>query len=125
MTELDAELGPLALEIIEEFGVTISYVFVGDEAVYNPATGTNEAPTSDPVDFKVAPPEEYNGVAIGASNGLIETGDKKLTASALSFTSQPTPEDRLKLGGEWYSVRQVQTVFSGELPCLYILQVRK
>lgn len=121
MTELDADIGPLALELIDEFGKPISYARV-TKLGYNPATGTAGGYEDFfPVKAIV---EEYNGQSFVV--GLVERGDKKLTVAAQAFTDGlPTANDRVELDNEFYSVVGVKTTYSGELPALFELQVRK
>ena len=125
MTELDGFLPDTALELIEEFGKAVDYKLIVSGA-YDPATGqAGSAETAVP-NVKVAPPEGYSATSVSGSGGLIETGDKKLTTAALYFIdySEPTPGDTVEFDGTVYTVQKVDTVYSGELPCLYILQVR-
>ena len=124
MTELDAELIPLTLETIEEYGKLIHYEYAG-ASNYNPATQTNTPAVIAPGDFKVAPPEDYDGRTIANSGGLIELGDKRVYAAAASFTREPSNSDKLtfQLEGSVWTVKRVKTVYSGELPCLYELQI--
>ncbi len=121
MTELDADLGPLALELIAEFGKLISYARVTN-LDYNPATATAGG-YEDAVDVK-AIIEEYNGHSF--VSGLIERGDKKVTVAAQSFPDgAPTANDRTVIDDTTYIVVGVKTTYSGELAALYELQVRR
>lgn len=123
MTELDAELGPAAVEVIEEFGKSVEYVLTS-EAVYDPSTGHAGSGETPVPGIKIAPPEDYSANAISSSGGLVEIGDKRLTVPALYFPTPPTEQDKVSFDGVTYIVVGVTTIYSGELPCLYILQVR-
>jgi hypothetical protein len=125
MTELDAELVPLALEVIEEYGKAVDYVLVKSKT-YDPATGNVSGDVMAVPGVKVAPPEDYPPRVTASSGGLIEVGDKKITTAAAYFVDYdaPTTGDHISYDGTTYYVRQVTTVFSGDLPCLYVLQVR-
>lgn len=126
MTEFDEELGPLALEIIEEFGKLFNYVVVED-GTYDPSTQANVTPEPTRLDaIKMAPPEDVSGYSV--ANGLAEAGDKKLHIPAQYFIDigkKPSPLDKAEFDGATWTVREVQEVFSGELPCLYIVRVGK
>lgn len=123
MTELDAELGPLAVEVIDEYGKAVEYWLV-EGTGYNTGTGQAGGAETPVPGVKVAPPEDYAARTVAGSAGLIERGDKKLTTAALYFPEAPTNGDKCRFDGTTYYVQDVQTVYSGELPCLYILQVR-
>lgn len=125
MTELDAEFVPLALEIIEEFGKEFDYTLTG-QSNYDPATQANTPDTVPLPGIKMAPPEDMGGYSV--ANGLAEVGDKKLLVPAAYFIEidkKPTPEDTCSFDAATWTVKNVKTYFSGELPCLYELQVRK
>jgi hypothetical protein len=122
MTELDAELPELALELIEEFGKLISYTIVGAGGAYNPATSSRASGAGQPFDVK-AIVEDFKFQDYSA--GLIEAGDKKLTIAARSFPTPPTPSDKAAWGGARYNVVAVKETNSGELAVIYELQVRK
>lgn len=125
MTELDAELIPLTLEVIEEYGKEFDYTLTG-QSNYDPATQTNTPDTLPLEAIKMAPPEDYSGYSI--ANGLAEAGDKKILVPAAYFNDidkTPTPEDLAAFDEAVWTVKAVKTYFSGELPCLYELRVRK
>lgn len=126
MTELDAELGQIAVDTLDEFGKSVSYLLTG-APVYDVATGTATS-TDIPVEgVKIAPPEEYSMTLIATSDGAVQKGDKKFTTAAKYFENapaQPSEEDKISYDGETFSVTDIKTVYSGELPCLYILQGR-
>jgi hypothetical protein len=125
MTELDAELIPLTLEVIEEYGKGLDYTLTGQSS-YDPNTQTNTPATVPLPGIKMAPPEDYSGFSI--ANGLAEAGDKKILIPAsyfLDIDKEPTPEDLASFDEAVWTVKAVKTYFSGELPCLYELRVSK
>ncbi len=127
MTELDTELGPVAAELIEEFGKSISYSLITPGA-YNPATGEGLG-TTEVLDIK-AIVEDYSlqGSGQGFASGLIEIGDKKLTVAAQSEAmagKTPTTSDSFTVDEIGYIVQNVKIVYSGELAALYEIQGRK
>jgi hypothetical protein len=118
MTELDAELGPLALDTINEFGKSVTLTYAVAEAPgYDPDTAsTTLAEPPDPKLVKAIIEDSET------AKGLIEGASHKLTIAALGLT-EPSASTSATFDGTTYAVLQVGTVFSGELPCLYILQV--
>ncbi len=124
MTELDAELPGLALELIAEFGKVVVYSVVS-AGVYNVATG-DILPGEVNSTIKVIV-EDYNLQSSGQAfaSGLIESGDKKLTVAAQSFAALPTTEDKFVVDGVTYRVVNVKITYSGELPAIYELQGRQ
>lgn len=124
MTELDGELPELAVELIDEYGKAVEYVIVG-EAVYDKATAKTTAPKTPVEGVKILPPEGYSAYQVAGSGGLVEIADKKLTTAAAYFNGlEPTAGDKVSFDGVEYTVMKVDTIYSGELPCLYVLQVR-
>lgn len=124
MTELDAEIGPLALDLINEFGKLIKYGRVTTTG-YNVATATTGV-SEDFVDVR-AIVEDYNlqSGGQGFASGLIEAGDKKVTIAAKSLEYIPTTNDLLEIDDITYKVVNVKIVYSGDLAALYELQGRQ
>ena len=124
MTELDLELPELAAELIDEFGAEVSYVIFGEPA-YDTATAKSVTPET-PVPGVKAIVEDYSlqGSGQAFASGLVESGDKKLTTAAVYFGVEPSPGDKFGFDGEVYTVLNVKTVYSGQLPCLYEIQGR-
>lgn len=120
MTELDAEIGPLALELIDEFGKSISYAKV-TSGEYDTTTG--EGIITAPVVSIKGIVEEFKGQDF--ASGLIEGGDKKITVAAQAFDEVPTSSDTVTLDNLTYTIVGVKTVYSGELPAIYELQARR
>lgn len=120
MTELDAEIGPLALELIDEFGKSISYQKV-TSGEYDTTTG-EAAVTNPSIDIKGIV-ENYKGQDF--SSGLIEGGDKKVTVAAQAFAELPTTSDTITIDNLTYTIVGIKTVFSGDLPAIYELQARR
>lgn len=119
MTELDAELGPLAGELIDEFGTTIQFGRVVAGA-YDPATGT-AAPTNDASSIKAV----IESVRVGQAKGLVEVGDIVLTIAASSLPNGVSPEDRATIGGIAHKVVTSSVTYTGDNPALYTVVVRK
>lgn len=128
MTELDGELPETVLEIIEEFGKTLTYIVTKGEGHYNYDTQTTSAEEVAKLeDIKMTPPEGYSSYLIGNSNGLIESGDYKAILPSLYFSNksvQPSNEDLATWDGKDWVVKNVEPIFSGEIPCAYQIQFR-
>lgn len=123
MTELDQILPQEAFDLIDEFGKLTTYKFV-ETTDYDVESGTSDvALDGEPFQPKCAPPESFKDGDTVDGN-LVERGDKKLTFPALAFTIKPTPSDLVGFDGKTYTVIAVETVYSGELAALYILQAR-
>lgn len=120
MTELDTEIGPLALELIDEYGKAISYSRV-TPGEYNTDTGAVESATVV-IELR-AIVEEYAGQSF--LSGLIEAGDKKVTIAANSVDTLPTTQDTVLIDNITYTVVNVKITYSGDLAALYELQCRK
>lgn len=124
MTELDAEIGPLALELIDEYGKEVLYQIVTAGA-YDPATAS-AAPAGE-YQLMKAIVEDYSlqGSGQAFASGLVESGDKKLTIAGALFVEAPTPGDLVTIDGGVYTVLNVKAVYSGELVAIYEIQCRK
>lgn len=121
MTELDEEIGPIAYEVIQEYGKAITYTVTG-LAMYDKATGKAVAPEDEkPIKAVV---EDATGVY---QNGtLIEKADKKIMLSRQAFVEtfgevEPTPSDRFGVDGIVYTVGEkgVKRIYSGDLVAAY------
>jgi len=124
VTELDGELPETVAELINEFGADISYQYVKG-SVYDPAKSSSVVSVGLPMARK-AIIEDYDLQGSGASLGvgLIKSGDKKLSVAAFDFPVSPSPGDKTEVNGDAFSVVNVKTVYSGQLPALHELQVR-
>lgn len=127
MTELDAELGPLAVDVIEEFGKPIAINTVPAAGDYDPDTGKPEAAEPPAPKQTKAVVEDYNlqGSGQGFASGLIEVGDKKFTVAARALDATPTSADTITMDGVTFTIVNVKVTYSGELPVLYELQGRR
>lgn len=116
---LDADFGPLAVELLSEFGkaVTLNRVTAG---TYDPAT--SKATNSEKSETVNALLEDYKPYEL--ANGLAVVGDKKLTVAAQGF-KVPALTDGVTIDGTRFAIVSLQTIYSGELAALYIIQGRK
>lgn len=119
MTALDDELGPLAADLLGEFGKSVSLIRVTVGA-YDPAT--SKAATTEAVTAIKAIVEDFAPYQL--ANGLASVGDKKLTVAAFGLDA-PKLGDAVSFDGARYALISFDTVYSGELAALYILHGRK
>ncbi len=115
MTELDTELGPLALDTINEFGKSVTLTPPDGSGDYDPDTASVDASPGTAKLVK-AIVEDDN------VRGLVEGASKKLTVAAQGL-DMPGMDWSATLGGTTYAVLNVAAIYSGELACLYVLQV--
>lgn len=120
LTALDITLRPLASSLMERFGKTVTYT-KQTPGTYNTATG-EAVPSETPTEIK-AVLEEARGAQF--AENLVQAGDKKISAAAEAFAEAPKPGDGFTVDGRRYSVIQVRTTYSGELPALYEILARK
>lgn len=120
MTALDTRARATALRLLDKYGkaVTLSRVTEGS---YNPSTGetSSEVVVIATVDALI---EDYKG--IDYISGDIQMTDRRVTIPA-SGNVEPEPNDRLTIDAVVYTIVSVTTVWSGELPALFVMQVRK
>jgi hypothetical protein len=116
---LDAEIGPLAVTLIAEFGKAVTLIRV-TEGAYNPTTSA--AAVTEASSAINALIEDYKPYEL--ANGLATIGDKKLTVAASGLTA-PKLTDAVIIEGMRFSIVSLGTVYSGELAALYVFQARK
>jgi hypothetical protein len=120
---LDRTLPPVALRIIEQFGMPITLVYPGGDPVYDPDTGRMvggepvEVPTKGVID-------RYSDFTT-REGGDIQRGDRKLIVAALGLPDAPTTATTVKIGGEVHTVHDVEPTYTGEAVAIYALQVRR
>lgn len=128
MTSLDTRARAAAVKLITKFGKSLVIIRL-TTGTYDPATATvTNSTTTTP--FK-AVVEEWTQTRRSA-DGVSGTGlaympnDKVLTIAASGF-AKPMPGDTIPIDGETFTVPEkgVETVYSGELPALYIVVARK
>jgi hypothetical protein len=117
---LDARARATANTLLDKFGKSITLTSIV-EGSYDPATGDMSANTATNTTH-TAIIKDYNGIDF--MSGVIQSGDRKVMIAALDTTT-PQPADKVTIDSEVYQVIAVRYVWSGELPSLYELQVRK
>ena len=117
---LDTRARATADKLLDKFGKSITLTSIV-EGSYDPATGDMGAGTTTSTTH-TAIIKDYNGIDF--IGGVIQSGDRKVMIAALG-TTMPQPADKVTVDSEVYQVVAVRYVWSGELPALYELQVRK
>lgn len=118
---LDKTARLTAQRLIRKFGKT---------ATLQRTTRTNDVATGKTTDkittaaVKVSPPEAFRADQIDGT--LVHQGDAMVNLAARGLTITPTPEtDAMLLDSVIWRVVAVETVWSGDLPALFKLQLRK
>jgi hypothetical protein len=113
MTELDDDLVPETLALIDEFG--LDAIFTVDAGVFNDATSTwTPAPTISI--RKVTPPTLERRQAAGV---LVETTISYVAAKDLPFT--PAVSMLVSIDGREFRLSNVQAIYSGSLVAIWKL----
>lgn len=117
---LDTRARATADKLLDKFGKSITLTSIV-EGSYDPATGDMGAGTTTSTTH-TAIIKDYNGIDF--ISGVVQAGDRKIMIAALGAPT-PQPADKVTIDSEVYQVIAVRYVWSGELPALYELQVRK
>ena len=115
---LSGPLRKVASKVIAKFGgeVTINRVTAG---VYNPTTGTASETVAGTVVRGV-----MEDVSVREVNGLIQSGDKRLTVAAADVAAVPSTADRVLIGGITHQVIRVTTIEQDNTPITHELILR-
>lgn len=123
MALLDGVIGPIAKQIIDQFGTDIQIV--------NTVVAAYDVNTSEAIKTETAYTvkgliEDYNLQDSGAgfTSGLIQANDRKVTIAGSGLTFEPKPGFKAVVLGTTYSVTRVLRTLSGEKVALYELNVR-
>lgn len=115
MTELDDDLVPETLALIDEFGITAT--FAVDSGSFDPATSA-WTPGVANVNRKVSPPGPKQVLVEGTR---VEKTITYVAASGLSFT--PTIGMQVTIDGRAFKLTEVTAIYSGALVCAYELRL--
>jgi len=122
MTDFDTEFVPLALEMLNDDGCTVS-VETYPSASYNKATGDTTLGSKTAYSLKAIPPFEYSlrmGIFSGIKQGQLVSG---IAASGLSFN----PESvifQIVFDSKTFSVEEVKPIYSGDSIALYLFGLK-
>lgn len=118
--ELDTEMRDLAVELINEFGKTVTlvrteqhYVESEDEVVGNDTEH----------EIIVTPPQDFTTSRIDGT--LIQSGDTVVDAAVQGAPVEPRSSDTIRMDGDVWSIVQLGRIASGERYALYRLHLRR
>jgi hypothetical protein len=118
MSDLDDTLGPIGLELIDEFGKTVTFI-QHETGAYDPVTGTALETLDVQVQIK-ALVEDTAGTIFA---NLVQGATKKLTISALKVADVPKLLSRFTIDNIVYVTKETKVIYSGEQACLYQIWV--
>lgn len=125
---LDAQLRPLASELINQFGKSMT-IRRDARTDYDPTTGAHSVDTVADCEIKGVIQSFPSG---SATRGLdktmdestIKTGDRMVLVAALDFEFKPEPGQHLIIDGDVWNVVDVQGEYSGAEVAVYSLHIR-
>lgn len=120
---LDTELRLEAYNAIQTYGKSVSFVqHVASN--YNIETGSETQLGRRDYSVKVSPPEMFK--AKDVDGDAIRFGDVRITVPALNlpFTFDEQMTIRVVIDSQTWSIVRITPVYSGELVCVYDLQLR-
>ena len=125
---LDASLRPLALKLIKKFGKSVTLT-VPSAGTYDIATSSVTS-TSTSVTVKGLVEEFADNVRNSygerfGKDSVISHAEKKITIAAQGLTVTPGVGSTITVDGIVYTAVLCAAVYSGELPCIYELSVRR
>jgi hypothetical protein len=112
---LASPLRKVATKLMKTFGgvVTIRFVATG---VYNATTGTSSETTADVLVRGI-----LEAVHDREVNGLIKSGDQKLTVAAADLPAKPTVADQVLSQSILYQIAEVKTIEQDNSAIVYEL----
>ena len=117
---LDNIMRPLAQDLIEKFGGSVSYFQTTE--TYDATTGkTSQTETERTV--VITPPQPYNQNRI--NDTTIQVGDLETMVKALNLGFTPAIGDKVLFDGSRWQVVSVMPLYSGALAAAYTLQLRQ
>lgn len=127
MSALDTEAREAALEAVREVSDTPLTYWRVRKGDYDTSTGTQKERIEDMAIYAIR--DGFSTSTLGmqfAPGSLIHGGDIKVTAPAIQFPIwEPSAGDRIVIAGVTHTVKAVRTVYGGDSPVLYELQVRR
>ena len=119
-TELDTAFAEMALEMVEEFGITAA--FTAKASAHSTATMTT-TPGADLGDVKVSPFFDYESKYIDGD--LIRATDQHFIVPGSGLAFVPEQGQRIAYLGVTYQAVRVRQFWSGEQVAAYDVQVRR
>lgn len=129
--QLDTVFRPLAERLIEQFGMSMTYIQLAES--FDATTGkvtTTETQHSVigtppvPLSKRLASGESYRAV-LGEVFDTVEAGDLITTLKAQNLGFTPALGDRLVYNNSTWQVVRVDPTYSGELPAVFTVQIRQ
>lgn len=121
-TELDLELGPVVVELINEFGKDITFTIGGDND-YDPKTGITDQDGQTTVVVKGSPPAPVR--RFFGADAVAREGDSKTFIASSGLTFTPKPGLVVEIDSEKWQVVEVTPIYTGELIAAYGLILRR
>ena len=118
--KLDAVMVPLAKNLISDFGATVTYTQTTE--TFDPGTGKTSV-TEVASSVIITPPEPYKTGRINETT--IQTGDMMSSIAAAGISFVPVIGDKVLFAGAEWQLVGIDPVYSGELPAMYNLQLRR
>ena len=125
-TELDTELRQTVYELIDELGKTA--MLVAPDLTYDPQTGKKTEAEESQISLKMIPPYPYEEKFINGDTirmGDMRTGIAAIDSNGDSISFVPEAGYELRFDEDVWSILAVLPIYSGQLPCLYMMQLRK
>ncbi len=117
MTELDDQIRPEVLDIVQELGKAIEFR-VTTEA-YDVASGVTTPLSVQWVSVKCSPPSQYQISRDGEPDKLMETLGTLVPALGLTF--EPKVEQIVRFDGRERRIVSVGKIYSGDLIAAFVL----
>lgn len=121
-TELDTDLLEAVEDIIDELGKTVSFWVYGS-ASYDVATGKQTTGDATEYEKKVIPPYEMELRYVDGD--VVKIGDVMTGVPAKDIEFTPEKGMSVTIGSDIWVITRVSPIYSGEMICLYLMQLRK
>ena len=121
-TQLDKELRPVVLEIINEVGRNMQFSFPLAKS-YDPATGTGSESIFKTVTAKASPPIDFEQRYV--NDDSVKRGDVKIFLAAKNLSFTPIIDMEVKFDGISFKAIAVLPIYSGEQVAAFEVQLRK
>ncbi len=124
MTQLDDEIGPEVVDVLDEVGADAVFTVEGtaEEETYDPSTGKTTNPTPTEVTVKISPPFPFDKELIDGD--LILSTDLKTLMAGKDSPFIPKEAQLMTFKGQVYTIITVSPIHSGEEVAAFELQLR-
>ena len=116
-TELDLVFVPLAKELLDEFGKTVTITDRAPVGSYNPKTGTVVDPVKNSYSIKIIPPDQMRQFYIAGD--LVENGTLKSGFAAQDLPFTPVNGMTVDIDGRIWTKTEFNPIYSGDEIALY------